>query len=120
MKQNTYIQALKKNPAASKIGSFDDSSTLLNINTPDVKQKINEQSAKVFAALPTEVGKVAQAKFMAEQDDYAYKIVHTFSASLRGIFITSSVLMAIATVLVFGLKERELQTAKPNETPGIA
>lgn len=120
MNQNAYIQTLKQNPAASKIGSFDDSSTLLNINTPDVKQKINEQSAKAFAALPPEVGKVAQAKFMAEQDDYAYKIVHTFSASLRGIFITSSILMAIATVLVFGLKERELRSAKPNETPGIA
>lgn len=118
MNQNDYVKTLKQNPVASKIGSFNDSSTLLTLNMPDVKQKINQQADKAFKALPEAVGDKAQATFTAEQDEYASIITHTFSDSLRGIFITSASLMAVATVLVFALKERELRSAKSSETPG--
>lgn len=118
MNKNAYIQTLKQNPAASQIGSFDDSSTLLTINMPDVKNKINEQADKVFQALPESTAEKAKADLTKQQDDYAYKITHTFSDSLRGIFITSASLMAVATTLVFAIKERELRSAHPSETPG--
>lgn len=118
MNKDAYVQTLKQNPVASKIGSFDDSSTLLTLNMPDVKKEINEQSTRAFDSLSAQVGKQAKARFKAEQDDYAYKITHTFSNSLRGIFITAASLMAVATVLVFVLKERELRSAHPSETPG--
>lgn len=118
MSNNPYVKTLSQNPVASKIGSFNDSSTLLTLNMPDVKSKINQQADNAFKDLPANLADKAKTNFTKDQDEFASIITHTFSDSLRGIFIVSTSLMFVATILVFALKERELKSAKPTDTPG--
>ena len=66
------------------------------------------------------LGERATEAFTKQQDDYSYKITHAFSESLTAIFITSAVTMAMAAVIVFTLKERELSRAPAGATPGEA
>jgi hypothetical protein len=58
--------------------------------------------------------------FDTTQDNYSDKITHAFSKSLQYIFETSAILMALAAVVVFTVKERELKTASAEVTPGEA
>jgi EmrB/QacA subfamily drug resistance transporter len=118
MSHNSYIQTLAKNPSASMIGSFDDSNTLLTLNMPDVKDKINDQAATAFAKLPEPVREQASKQFQTEQDKFASIVTHAYSDSMHSIFIVAAVLMASATVIVFAIKEMPLRAAKPIETPG--
>lgn len=120
MKDNTYLAALKQDSNVSAIGSFDDPNTLLNINMPDVKQKINDEFDQRISELPVLAQEKAAIQFEKQQSEYAYKIAHVFSDSLRKIFIVSTVMMLMAAVLVFMLKERPLKAASPKQTPGVA
>lgn len=123
IQDDAYLQRLKQNPAASKIGDFNDSNTLLNLNMPDTKSKISNEFQSAVAVqkgIPQSVLDQLIATFNDEQSSYADKITHAFSTSLQRIFITSSVLMLVATVFVFMLKERRLKAASPDQSPGIA
>lgn len=113
-----YIASLKSIGVAKQIGDLNDSSTLLTLNTPDIKQKITAQFTKGVESLPRSVRAQAIAQFKQQQAAYSSKITHAFSNSLRRIFITSAILMGIAAVLVFSIKERELATASSDATPG--
>lgn len=122
IQDDAYLQRLKQNPAASKISDFNDSNTLLNLNMPDTKSKISSEFQSAVAAqkgIPQSVLDQLIATFNDEQSSYADKVTHAFSTSLQRIFITSSVLMLVATVLVFMLKERRLKAASPDQSPGI-
>ena len=70
--------------------------------------------------LPLPAREQATASFKQQQADYAYKITHAFSESLTSIFVTSAITMAMAAVIVFTLKERELKQAPEGMTPGEA
>lgn len=121
MGQNAYIQTLKATPAgAVLLKDTSDTSTLLNLNMHDTKQTITQKFEQGIKILPAPAQEQAREKFEQQQQEYNDTIVNALSDSLRGIFITSAVLMAIAAVLVFSLKERELGTAKPDEAPGLA
>lgn len=121
MSQNAYIKTLQKSPAgAAIIKDPSDTNTLLSLNMHDIKQKINDGFEKGIAGLPETAKKAATTKFYTEQKEYNDTIVTAFSDSLRSIFITSAIIMSIAAVLVFSLKERVLGTAKPDEAPGLA
>ncbi|MCX6728258.1 MAG: MFS transporter [Candidatus Saccharibacteria bacterium] len=113
-----YIKTLSQNPAASKIGSFSDSNTLLTINTPDIKQKINSQADVAFTKLPLPIKTMVAQKFKAQQDNFSSIVTHAFSDGMHNIFVLSAVLMGIATIVVLGIKEKTLGTGKPQETPG--
>lgn len=120
MGKNAYIQTLRATPAgAAIIKDTSDTNTLLNLNMHDTKQTITQKFEQGIKDLPAPAQEQAREKFEAQQKEYNDTIVNAFSDSLRGIFITSSILMAIAAVLVFSLKERELGTAKPDEAPGV-
>ena len=120
MGKNAYIQTLKATPAgAAIIKDTSDTNTLLNLNMHDTKQTITDKFEQGIKNLPAPAQEQAREEFEAQQKEYNDTIVNAFSDSLRGIFITSSILMAIAAVLVFSLKERELGTAKPDEAPGV-
>lgn len=110
VEKDDYLATLRQSPQATQIGNLDDSNTLLTLNTPDVKQKITDGFNEGFAAsqLPAAVQAQAAEKFKENQDAYSSKITHAFSESLSRIFITSAVLMAVASALVFFLREREL------------
>ncbi len=118
IENDAYVKSLASSPVATRIGDLGDSSTLLTINTPDIKQKISDGFEKSTATLPAPAKSQARETFEKNQAEYSYRVTHAFSDALRGIFVTSAVLMATAAVLVFAIKERELATASADETPG--
>ncbi|HUC96095.1 MAG TPA: MDR family MFS transporter [Candidatus Saccharimonadales bacterium] len=113
-----YLQTLSQNPAASKIGSFSDSDTLLNLNMPDIKSEINAQAQLAFVKLPVPVRVQVNKQFQNQQNNFSSIVVHAFSDGMHNIFIVSAALMAGATVVAFAVKEKILRTGKPLETPG--
>jgi len=118
IEKNDYIKSLSSSQAAKRIGDLSEANTLLTLNTPDVKQKITDGFNEATSKLPEPVKQKATEEFKKNQTEFSSKIVHAFSEALRDIFLTSAVLMAIAAVLVFGIKERELAAASPEVTPG--
>lgn len=110
IEDDNYLATLQQSPEAKKIGSLDDSNTLLTLNTPDVKQKITDGFTEGIksSSIPEPVQRKVIDKFEENQAAYSSKITHAFSDSLKRIFLTSSILMAIAAVLVFMLRERHL------------
>lgn len=108
VKNDDYLATLQHSPAAKQIGDTSDSNTLLTLNTPDVKQRISDGFAEGTKDLPAPARQAATTSFEHDQAAYSNKITHAFSDSLQRIFLTSSVLMATAAVLVFVLKERHL------------
>ncbi len=115
-----YLNTLKQNPAVSKIGSFESSNTLLNLNMPNTKGEITRGFEQSIEKLSPEIKTQTRAQFNEQQTAYSHKITHAFSDSLRQIFITSSILMLVATVLVFMIHERPLKEASPEQSPGVA
>lgn len=110
IEDDNYLATLQQSPAAKQIGSLDDSNTLLTLNTPDVKQKISDgfNDGIKESQIPAQAQQKVIQKFEDNQATYSDKITHAFSDSLKRIFLTSSILMAIAAALVFMLKERHL------------
>lgn len=113
-----YIMSLSGSPAVKKIGKLDDSNTLLTLNSLDVKRKISEGFNENISQLPAPVRDRQTKIFKTNQDNYGSTITHAFSASLKNIFDSSSVLMLLASVLVFMIREKKLAHATPEATPG--
>lgn len=118
VQQDAYIQTLKQNPAAAKIGDFNDSNTILNLNMPDIKKEVSESAHKAFEQMPESTRAHAEKTFTDDQNEFSSTVTHAFSTSLQKIFYVASGLMLAATLAVFTIKERVLRTASPNETPG--
>lgn len=120
---DTYLNTLKQNPAASKFGDLDDTNTLLNLNMPDIKHQVTDglnASVSGNQNLSEDAKETIRTDFEKSQSEYASKVTHAFSDSLRRIFTVSSVLMLVAAVLVFMLKEKPLKKASEDDTPGAA
>lgn len=120
IENDAYVKSLSGSAAVQQIGDLDDANTLLTLNTPDVEQKITDGFTKTTESLPASVKQEASEAFKKNQDEFSSTVVYAFSESLRDIFLTSAVLMGVAAVLVFGIKERELAAASPEATPGEA
>ena len=120
IQDNAYVKSLAGSEEVKKIGDLTDSNTLLTLNTPDVKEKINDGFTSATANLPAPVKEQATKMFDKNQAEYSDKITHAFSDSLRQLFIISAVTMGLASFFVFTLKERELKHADPSVTPGEA
>ncbi len=108
--KDDYLATLQQSPAAKQLGDFDDSNTLLTLNTPDVKQRVTDgfKQGIQSSSIPAPAQQQVIDTFKQNQAEYSSKITHAFSDSLRRIFLTSSILMALAAALVFMLKERHL------------
>lgn len=120
IRDTAYVQSISQNVAISKIGKIDDPNTLLTLNMPDIKQDISSSANKQFDTLPEAVQAEARSTFETNQADFASKVTHAFSQSLRMIFVTAALLIGVATILVFTIKERKLASASPEATPGEA
>ncbi len=120
IRDTPYIQSLAKSSEVSKIGSLDDTSTLLNLNMPDIKNKISSAANEQFDKLPAAYADKARTQFESNQQDFSNKVTHAFSNSLQKIFIVASSLIGLSAVFVFTLKERKLRSALPTATPGEA
>lgn len=116
---SAYLQTLRQSPEASKISDLTDPNTLLNLNMPDTKSRITEGFHESISGLPVQAREEATRTFEQQQANYASKITHAFSDSLHQIFLTSTVLMFAAAILVFSIQERPLKSASPDQTPGI-
>lgn len=120
MQETAYIKNMAQNEQVAAIGSLDDSNTLLTINTPDVKAKITDAATVQIDTLPEPARANALDTFKNNQAEFSSKVTDAFSNSLQSIFIVSSVMIGIATICVFRLKERVLRAASPEATPGEA
>ena len=123
IQNDAFIRQLSENSQAVKqIGDLNDPNTLLNLNTPDIKERVKDSAHTSIASspLPAPAKQQAVKDFDAKQTAYSDKVIHAFSKSLRYIFVVSAVLMAAAAVVVFTVKERELKHASPDATPGEA
>lgn len=122
IQNDDYVQQLKNTPAASKIGNFNDSNTLLNLNMPDLKKTITDgyKGAINKLTVPEYSKKIATSHFDQIQSSYSKKVVKAFSDSLQRIFIVSAGLMFVAAILVFSVKEKPLRSASPETSPGVA
>lgn len=119
MKNDAYIQTIQQSPAASQIlPRTDDANSLLNINTPTLKNQITTGFNSAIIDLPAPAQKTAQATFVADQAIFSTKIVDAFSSSIRTIFIVASSVVAVATIFAFALREKPLAAAKSTDTPG--
>jgi len=113
-----YVQQISSNAQVARIGSVSDANTILTLNTPSIKSVITTGAEKSFQALPVATADAAKTQFLQGQSDFSSAVTHAFSNSLKSIFTIASILMAIATVLIFMLKERPLKAAKPTDMPG--
>ncbi|MEP6710229.1 MAG: MDR family MFS transporter [Candidatus Saccharibacteria bacterium] len=120
IKQDAYVQTLSKSAQVSKIGSLDDTNTLLNLNMPSTKKAITTGFEQGVSTLPAPVKEKVTKQFLDNQSAYSSKVTHAFSESLRDIFLAATGLMGAAAILVFMTKEKMLRSANPNDTPGEA
>lgn len=122
MDNDPYIQTLKQSPAANKVinGNINDANTLLTLNMPATKDKINEGFTKSLTniRLPEPAKQTIKNDFTAKQQNYSNKVVNAFASSIHSIFVITASLMFIALLITLRLKERVLRTATPEETPG--
>ena len=120
IQDDAYVQKLAQSEVVQKFGSLESSDTLLNVNMPDTRQKITDGFNEGVAKLPEQAQQQARQEFEQSQKDFAYKITHAFSDSLQHIFRISAVMMLLAAVLVFMVKEKPLRSADPDQSPGVA
>lgn len=118
LQSTAYIQTLQSSPQVQKIGSLDDPNTLLTINMPDIKKQITTGANAQLASLPEAYREGAKQQFSENQAEFANKVTHAFADSIRRIFLTGSIMVAVATVLVFTVKEKPLKKASASTTPG--
>lgn len=117
-----YVQAIGNSPQASKIGSLTDPNTILSLNMPDLKKTVITQGDAGIDSLniPASAKQTAKDTLQTNQASFSHTVTHAFADSLHVIFLTAAGIVAVATVLVFTLKERVLKSANPQETPGEA
>lgn len=123
IEKDSYITQISQNPQViEKMGDLSDPNTQANLNQPDVKNQIKSSvhASIEKSELPSAAKDRAIKDFDDRQSEYGDKIASAFSESITHIFRYSAVLMLLATVVVFTLKERELKMAKAEQTPGEA
>jgi EmrB/QacA subfamily drug resistance transporter len=120
IQNDPYLQTITKSAAASKMGDLTDPNTLVNLNMPDVKQKITDGFNEGVAKLPAPIKSQVTDQFKSQQGDYSSTIEDAFSKSLQHIFRISAILMFCAAILVFMIKEKPLRAASPEAAPGVA
>jgi len=119
---DAYLKRIESNPEINKIGDLNDPNTLINLNMPDLKQKVSEGFNGALTQNPQVPAKMIQeieADFKKDQEEYSNKINVAFSDTLQRIFVTSAILMLLAAVMVFMIKERPLKAASPDQSPGV-
>lgn len=118
--QDPYIQTLRQQPSTG-INEDISTDTALNLNTHDAKQRVNEglKGSLQDSDVPPSVQSDMIANLQSQQRAYSDRVVAAFSDSLRPLFYTSASLMAVATVVAMGIRERPLRDGN-DETPGLA
>ncbi|HET6622666.1 MAG TPA: MDR family MFS transporter [Candidatus Saccharimonadales bacterium] len=116
---DAYIQRINSQPEAAKVLGDGTANTVLNLNTKDAKDKIMDGLNQKLdqSNVSSETKQQIKQQFRADQDAFSAKVSSAFSKSLRPIFYVSATLMAVATVVAWGVKEKPLR-GRPDDTPG--
>lgn len=122
MKDNAYVRTLSQSPAMEQmlVGKTDDANTLLNLNVPDMRQKITEGFTLNIekSDLPPAVQQQVIKQFAADQQAFKGKVSDAFTSSLHAVFVVTASTMFVAMLLSVALTERPLRVATADETPG--
>lgn len=103
-----FITTLKSSPAASQLIKDDiDANTALNLNTPEIKDKIRSgiKTSIDQAPLPAPAKKVVLGRRLAEQNQFSNKVKGAFADSLRIVFLWASGSMVLAVVVSLFIRE---------------
>lgn len=117
MSRDAYVQTLRSSPEVSRVGDLGDVNTLLTLNMPDMKQQITDGAEVSFMQLPANAQAPAREQFITKQADFSSTVTHAFSDSLQAIFMTGSLILLVAALLVFCVRETPLAKGRPGETP---
>jgi EmrB/QacA subfamily drug resistance transporter len=117
IQDDPYVKMLAQSPVAKNIGDLSDTNTLLNLNMPEIKQKITDGAVEGFKQLPEAQREQAKEDFLNKQEQYSSRVEHAFSNGLQHIFMTSAAIMLVAAILAAFLTEKELRSASDDETP---
>lgn len=104
-----YIEQLKQSPASAMQLEGDISAdTLLRINAQ--KDMIAKQADAVFEQIPSpQVREHVRQQFASQQHEFSVTIIKAFTDGLHHIFMTSSLFMLIAAVIVTFVREKKLR-----------
>lgn len=118
LQHNAYVQTLVKQPAIGQRIDKIDADTALLLNTHDMKERIRKSLDDSFSSQPIQIQNKIKADVMRQQEQFNDLVVHAFSDSLRNVFMSAAIIMTVATLIAFGIKERPLRGGL-EETPGI-
>ena len=117
MQNDTYLHNLKQSPIAQKIGDFKDVNTYVTLNSPDIKQKINEGFLVSQKSTPPHMRASVEKEFKSHQQDFSNKVIQAFSDSLHQVFLASTVMLVVAGVIASQITERKLEEASDYDMP---
>jgi EmrB/QacA subfamily drug resistance transporter len=112
-----YIKTIEQSPAAKQIGDLNDTNTLITLNSPDIQQKIRDNFTESTKSAPPAVRTKLTDQFTASQQEFSDKVTHAFSESLRPVFVTSALMLAVAFILATQITEKKLRSATDTDTP---
>lgn len=117
---SAYIQMLKAQPAAAKILTDTSSNTILNLNTHDALDQVRNglKTGLDEKQVPEPQKTTIMNQLEANQKEFSDVVSKAFAQALRPIFYLATILMVIATVIGFGVKERQLR-GQVGDTPGV-
>ncbi len=109
--QIPYIQTLSKTEQGKQLlGGDITADVLLQVNAQ--KETIRTQAVGTLNALPLPPALRAKQidTFKQSQDEYGAKLIDAFTTSLHRVFMTSSILLVLAFVLVCFIREKPLRS----------
>lgn len=121
LEQTPYIQTLQQQPQAKQfIGQELDANTILNLNQPDIRHKINHQATQAIqnSGLSQPAQERVVQQFQDSQVQFSKQVANVFSNSLHDVFFISTILMLGALIAASFVEEKPLRNTI-DETPGV-
>ncbi len=109
LNNDPYIQTLKSQPQISQQLKNVDADTALNLNTVDMKRRVNMGLEQATTHMPTGAAEAITAKVHSQQNNFSQKVISAFANGLKNVFMIASVLMMAATLIVLGIQEKPLR-----------
>jgi EmrB/QacA subfamily drug resistance transporter len=125
--ETAYIKSLQSNPQSAEIVSKFDANTALQLNTPDMTNKVRDgfnkgieaQTAQLPPEARTRASEQATTNFSNSQNEFSTKVKEAFAGSLRTVFLYAAGAMFIAFLITLMLKEIPLRNDTEHEAPGV-
>lgn len=112
IRQDPYVEMLAKSPSSAELFKNFDSNTALQLNNPAMKEKASSGFNSSLTNLPEAAQAPAQTAFTTAQQSFSSRVVEAFVKSLHSVFTYSALVMFLATILAFFVKEKQLKGIK--------